>query len=126
MVWLLWLSCARVGVAADDGWPTCGRAPACATSDGPRTEVQRVDPLPLRDVPTLEIAVASLPGCTVWQRDANGLRAACKTPSGLFTDDVVLRIDGDKVHVHSRSRVGWSDLGVNRARVASLRLALER
>lgn len=40
-----------------------------------------------------------------------------------FRDDVELRLDpeGQRIHVRSASRVGYSDLGANRARIESLR-----
>ena len=43
-----------------------------------------------------------------------------------FIDDLEIRIDADAecIHVRSASRVGYSDLGTNRARVESLRIAL--
>ena len=44
-----------------------------------------------------------------------------------FVDDVELRMDGEDrvIHVRSESRVGYSDLGVNRKRVERLRGAFE-
>jgi uncharacterized protein (DUF1499 family) len=38
-----------------------------------------------------------------------------------FVDDLELRMDGERVQVRSASRVGYSDLGVNRRRVEALR-----
>ena len=38
-----------------------------------------------------------------------------------FVDDLELRADGEMIHVRSASRVGYSDLGVNRKRVEALR-----
>ena len=45
-----------------------------------------------------------------------------------FVDDVEVSIDGEQgvIHVRSASRVGYSDLGVNRKRVEKLREAFER
>jgi uncharacterized protein (DUF1499 family) len=41
-----------------------------------------------------------------------------------FVDDLELRADGESIQVRSASRVGYSDLGVNRKRVEALRHAL--
>ena len=41
-----------------------------------------------------------------------------------FVDDVELRKDGNIVHIRSGSRVGYSDRGVNRKRVESIRAVL--
>jgi uncharacterized protein (DUF1499 family) len=41
-----------------------------------------------------------------------------------FVDDVELLIGGDAVQVRSASRLGYSDLGVNRERIEALRQAL--
>jgi uncharacterized protein (DUF1499 family) len=41
-----------------------------------------------------------------------------------FVDDVEFRRDGDVWHVRSASRVGYSDMGANKKRVAALRATL--
>jgi uncharacterized protein (DUF1499 family) len=41
-----------------------------------------------------------------------------------FVDDLELRADGDRLQVRSASRVGYSDLGVNRKRVEEMRSRL--
>jgi uncharacterized protein (DUF1499 family) len=38
-----------------------------------------------------------------------------------FVDDLEILKDGDKLHIRSASRVGYSDLGANRKRVEKLR-----
>lgn len=45
-----------------------------------------------------------------------------------FVDDVEFQFDADNqlIHVRSASRVGYSDLGVNRKRVEAIRLVFER
>lgn len=44
-----------------------------------------------------------------------------------FKDDIEIEIDEEakRIHLRSASRLGWSDLGVNRRRMASLRAAYE-
>jgi uncharacterized protein (DUF1499 family) len=51
------------------------------------------------------------------------LYAQCSTRWLKFTDDVEFYLDASAgvIHVRSASRIGRSDLGVNRARVEALR-----
>ena len=56
--------------------------------------------------------------------DKNGyIRATFMTPVFRFVDDVELRMDENNavIHVRSASRVGSSDMGLNRKRVNELR-----
>jgi uncharacterized protein (DUF1499 family) len=56
------------------------------------------------------------------------LHAVYETPLMRFVDDVELRLDENNqvIHVRSASRVGNSDLGANRKRVARIRAAFEK
>lgn len=122
MIWWL-LACApqlQPGVL-----PACGRAPNCVSSLADADDSHHTPPLRQATVDELEAAVHNVPGCVVGQRAENGLVAACTTPMGLYTDDLVLRVDDGAVQVYSASRVGWSDMGVNRERVEALRHALK-
>ena len=61
--------------------------------------------------------------------EQNGyLHARYVTPLMRYVDDVELRIDENNrvIHVRSASRVGHSDLGANRQRVARIRAVFER
>ncbi len=62
-------------------------------------------------------------GGAILRVDNGYLAATFKTPLFRFVDDVELRLDGTNrvIHVRSASRVGRSDLGENRKRVAELR-----
>jgi uncharacterized protein (DUF1499 family) len=59
--------------------------------------------------------------------DAGYLHATFTTPLLKFTDDLELWLDapGGVLQVRSASRLGRSDLGVNRARVERLRAQLQ-
>jgi len=54
----------------------------------------------------------------------NYLYAEFKSAGMGFVDDVEFSIDAEKkvIHVRSASRVGYSDLGVNRKRIEAIRL----
>jgi uncharacterized protein (DUF1499 family) len=71
--------------------------------------------------------VAALPRTTVIEETANYLHAQCASALFGFIDDLELHLrESDNiVAVRSASRVGYSDLGVNRRRVEGLREALQ-
>ena len=56
------------------------------------------------------------------------LHARYETPLLRFVDDVELRLDevNHVIHIRSASRVGKSDLGTNRKRVARIRTAFDK
>lgn len=68
-------------------------------------------------------AAVRLAGGEISRLEGDYLAATFKTPLFRFVDDVELRLDeGARViHIRSASRVGRSDLGTNRKRVAHLR-----
>lgn len=98
----------------------CPSSPNCVSSEANTPDDQRVDPL-------LDGVWAQLPamivdmGGTVTNRDATYVAAEFTSNTFEFVDDVEFRLTEDAVHVRSASRVGYSDRGVNRDRVASLR-----
>lgn len=70
------------------------------------------------------VAVASaLPRTRVIQQDERYLRVEATSRIFGFVDDVEFLLDPDKrvIHVRSASRVGHSDLGVNRKRIEQIR-----
>ena len=75
----------------------------------------------------LERIVAALPRTHIVTRTEDYLHAECRTPVLRFVDDLEFLLDGeaDVIHVRSASRVGYSDLGVNRRRVETIRLRFE-
>ena len=68
--------------------------------------------------------MAKLPRTTLVGEADGYLHYVCVTAVMRFRDDVEFEADGDVVHVRSASRLGYSDLGVNRKRVEQLRGAL--
>ena len=63
-------------------------------------------------------------GGTVQTDTGSYLHATFVSRIFRFVDDLELRADGETIHVRSASRVGYSDLGVNRKRVEALRAKL--
>jgi uncharacterized protein (DUF1499 family) len=71
-------------------------------------------------------AVAALPRTRIVAESEGYLHAECRSALFRFVDDLELhlRADAGRIAVRSASRVGRSDLGVNRRRVEDLRAAL--
>ncbi|MEM9624421.1 MAG: DUF1499 domain-containing protein, partial [Pseudomonadota bacterium] len=63
-------------------------------------------------------------GGTVIEQNEHYLAAEFSSATFGFVDDMEFLLSADVVHVRSASRVGYSDAGVNSARVAELRQRL--
>jgi uncharacterized protein (DUF1499 family) len=72
----------------------------------------------------LEAVVRAMPRTEVMVSKPDYLYAEFSTPLLGFVDDVEFFCDGEVIHVRSASRLGYSDLGVNRKRVNMIREAL--
>ncbi len=124
-------SCATPELGPVDGHlRPCPKSPNCVGSQDPDAD-HRVDALPLPAPP--EHAIARLaeilreqPRVTVLEQTDVYLHAVFTTPLLRFRDDVEFLVDpgAGVLHVRSASRVGYSDLGKNRARVEELRALL--
>ncbi len=70
--------------------------------------------------------VKGMPGTTVIDEKPGYLYAQCETRWLKFTDDLELALDESArvIHVRSASRLGRSDMGVNRARAEAIRAAM--
>jgi uncharacterized protein (DUF1499 family) len=93
--------------------------------------IHQIEPFTLNASPedswrVIREEVASLPRTTVVEETANYLNAECASALFGFVDDLELHLrESDNiVAIRSASRVGYSDLGVNRRRVEGLREAL--
>jgi uncharacterized protein (DUF1499 family) len=104
----------------------CPKSPNCVSSEGD-TPSSRVDPLTFKGPPEkawgdLKETIRELGGKIQEEHDGY-LWATFTSRVFRFVDDVEFRMvstDG-MMHVRSGSRVGYSDLGVNRRRVEKLR-----
>ncbi len=75
----------------------------------------------------LKVVVASLPRTKLVSETADYLHYEVRTRFMGFVDDVEFGINEDKsvIEVRSASRVGYSDMGVNRKRVEAIRAAYD-
>ena len=72
----------------------------------------------------LKGVIAAIPRTQVIQSRADYLYVEFSTPLMGFVDDVEFYCDGKAIQVRSASRLGYSDLGVNRKRIEAIRAAL--
>jgi len=103
----------------------CPRRPNCVSSLASREDqfvapFENADP---SDLDTLRAILEETGRCTVVEASAIYLRAECKSRFLGFVDDLELLLDTESkiIHIRSASRVGYSDLGVNRRRVEALK-----
>lgn len=74
-----------------------------------------------QDWQTLQDKIAALKGATIISATPSYLHIEFKSALMGFVDDVELFQEGKQIHVRSASRLGYSDLGVNRKRIEHLR-----
>jgi uncharacterized protein (DUF1499 family) len=115
--------------ARDGQLAPCPEKPNCVSSRS-ADDAHRVAPFPLRGGALASIAllarvVAAQPGATIVVQRDDYLYATFASKLMGFVDDVEFVVDVRRgvIDVRSASRLGHSDLGVNRKRVEALRAA---
>lgn len=108
----------------------CPASPNCASSQAEDAE-HRISPLPLTGSASeaqarLVAILEGLPRCRVVVAEPAYLRAECRSFTFGFVDDVEFYIDeaAGLIQFRSAARVGYSDMGVNRARIEEVARAL--
>lgn len=103
----------------------CPDSPNCVCSFETR-DSHRVDPL-RGDLDTVKRAIAQMPRAEIIREDGNYLYAEFTSRLMGYVDDVEFLADpaSGVVHVRSASRLGHSDLGVNRNRVEEIRALMQ-
>jgi uncharacterized protein (DUF1499 family) len=107
----------------------CPNSPNCVSSQA-SDEAHAIEPLHFRGDPDeawerLQDVLAGQPRTKIISVTEEYLHAECTSRLFRFVDDLecVLDRNAQLIHVRSASRVGHSDLGVNRQRVEALRKA---
>lgn len=107
----------------------CPDRPNCVSTFSLSSEHQ-MDPIPFPGstdhlVEKLKSIVSQLPRTRVVHQTDNYLHVECRSFWFRFVDDVEFLIDPEQklIHFRSASRVGYSDLGVNRRRMETLQKA---
>ncbi|MEM1080820.1 MAG: DUF1499 domain-containing protein [Pseudomonadota bacterium] len=110
---------------------TCPSSPNCVSSSSPTDDSHFIEPIQLQD--DLDLAWATLlkrldsdASFTVSESNERYIRAVATTKILRFKDDVefLLNRDAGTIELRSASRVGYSDMGKNRARMEAIRSAL--
>ncbi|MEM7261877.1 MAG: DUF1499 domain-containing protein [Planctomycetota bacterium] len=121
-------SCSAPSLGVVEGRLTpCPSSPNCVNSFDSDAGAQ-IDPLAFEGDPdrawtTVERVVLDRPRASIIDRGDGYLRFEIVSAVLRFRDDLELLLDRENrvIHVRSASRVGYSDLGVNRDRVEALR-----
>ena len=113
----------------------CPKSPNCVCTQSEDSS-HWIAPLsfscPAADVlPMLLSIVSEMPGASVSEEDEQYLRIEFRSRFFRFVDDLEFLVEPEssRVHFRSASRVGYSDLGVNRTRMEEIRrrfMALDR
>lgn len=105
----------------------CPGAANCVSSEAGTPAEKQVAPFPApggaADMARLKSVVSAWPRTEVLSASHDYLHAECTSLLMRFVDDIEFRFDSAAkvIHVRSASRLGKSDLGVNRKRVEGLR-----
>ncbi|PSB51834.1 DUF1499 domain-containing protein [Chamaesiphon polymorphus] len=110
----------------------CPNTPNCVSSQAPANDAQHaIAPLPMSgDVATtmanLKQVIKAMPRTKIVTETNNYLYVEFASKLMGYVDDVEFYLDNDTntIQVRSASRLGQSDLGVNRQRIEDIRLAL--
>jgi uncharacterized protein (DUF1499 family) len=128
------LSCAgkrpsNLGIS-DAGLAPCPSSPNCVSSDA-RDSKHQLSPLQLAVAsaeawPAVRKVVSELPRIRIVKETGDYLHAECRSALFGFVDDLELHLRPTEkiIAIRSASRLGHSDLGVNRRRVEDLRESL--
>lgn len=114
--------------ARDGRLAPCRRTPNCVSSQAdPGDRQHYIAPLAFAGtIGELRRAIERLPRVTVLREAPDYLYAEFRTRLLRYVDDVEFLKAGDLLHVRSASRLGRSDLGLNRRRVEEIRTLLTR
>jgi uncharacterized protein (DUF1499 family) len=103
----------------------CPGTPNCVNSQSDNTQ-SKIDALPGVSIAELKQVVTAMAGATVIEEKDNYLYAEFKSKLMGYVDDVEFYLESstNSIQVRSASRLGKSDLGVNRKRVEEIRSKL--
>jgi uncharacterized protein (DUF1499 family) len=116
---------ANLGVK-DGKLVSCPGSPNCVNSQSSNPQSQ-ISPLPPVAIADLKRVIEGMERTTIVEEKADYLYAEFKSKLMGYVDDVEFYWDrGENViHVRSASRLGKSDLGVNRKRIETIREKLK-
>lgn len=119
---------AAMVLAAVVSLPPCPDKPNCVSTQA--TDAHAIAPIRYRSaqqaaMQRLLAVLRAMPRTTIVQSTADSIRVEFRTRLFRFVDDAQFAIDDETktIHFRSASRVGRSDLGVNRRRMEEIRKA---
>lgn len=103
----------------------CPGTPNCVNSQSDDAQ-SKIAPLPGVSIAEVKKVVTAMVGATVIEETDNYLYAEFKSKLMGYVDDVEFYLDSNtnSIQVRSASRLGKSDLGVNRKRIEEIRSKL--
>jgi len=107
----------------------CPSSPNCVSSSAsdPDHHIEPFSPSAGQSVDDLALAIAAavreLPRSTVIEDSKDYMSAEFRSRMFRFVDDLEIHVDREEglIHVRSAARTGYSDMGVNRKRIESIR-----
>ena len=103
--------------------PNSVSSQAAATDHGHYIEPLRFSGDPAAAMRKLRATIEALPRTEIVESRPDYIYAEFSSQVLGFVDDVEFYCDGQVIHVRSASRLGISDLGVNRKRIEAIRAA---
>jgi len=133
LIAICWLAGTRptnIGIQESGQLAACPSSPNCVNSQS-QDAVHKIEPLTFDSTPTQAMAdlkrvIQNQERTTIITETENYLYAEFKSKLMGYVDDVEFLLDSSAkvIHVRSASRLGQSDLGVNRKRIETIRAAL--
>lgn len=103
----------------------CPGTPNCVNSQSDDAQ-SKIEPLPAKSIAEVKKVLEGMERTTIVEETDNYLYAEFKSKLMGYVDDVEFyRDDANAIQVRSASRLGKSDLGVNRKRVEEIRSKLQ-
>jgi uncharacterized protein (DUF1499 family) len=128
---LLVLSACAASPPPEGGVEGCPSSPNCVSTAAPAEDaVHHIEPLTFDGDIAVAIArmraiVEAMPRTALVESTPTRLRYTFTSRIWRFVDDVDLVFSPGRIDIRSASRVGYGDMGANRARVDALRAAWE-
>jgi uncharacterized protein (DUF1499 family) len=124
----------QAGLLAEKKLPLCPNSPNCVSSQAHATDREHyIAPFKIKGNITeawaaLKKTLTSQSRTVITRESAEALHAEATSLVFRFVDDIDVILDAEAhlLHIRSASRIGYSDLGVNRKRVEALRSALRQ
>jgi uncharacterized protein (DUF1499 family) len=129
MLLLFSLGCATAAPAVSLSVTPCPSSPNCVSTADPATDAQH-HAAPLSYIgdsaaakARIKAIVAAMPRTALVAETDEALHFTFTSRIMRYVDDVVFVVRDGKIHFRSSSRVGYGDMGVNRARMDAIAAA---